>query len=191
MCLSLAQALPRAFLQQPLTVWMRKQGRRYVPLISLSFLDVYGMLWQGQLNTFRTKITTTAIRQQIFTMLDTPVPIWTLKLSNIGPEYYLDGRPFREFQVLLAPIPLPPSPADRVQSFQTLFVSIKWLRPAEQKTPAISQLWLGFVISKIVPRSSSVEREEELFGREGGGCIQGKYETGWEWIIWLFPGRPK
>ncbi len=25
----------------------------------------------------------------------------------------------------------PPPPADRVQSFQTLFVSIKWLRPAE------------------------------------------------------------
>ncbi len=62
-------------------------------------------------------------------MLDTPVPIQTLKLSNIGPGYYLDGRPFREFQVLLVPIPLPP--VDRVQSFQTLFVSIKWLRPAE------------------------------------------------------------
>jgi hypothetical protein len=63
------------------------------------------------------------LSQRIFTMLDTPVPIRTLKLSNIGPGYYLDGRPFREFQVLLAPIPLPP--ADRVQSFQTLFVSIK------------------------------------------------------------------
>jgi hypothetical protein len=60
-----------------------------------------------------------------FTMLDTPVPIQTLKLSNIGPGYYLDGRPSREFQVLLAPIPLPPPPAVRVQSFQTLFVSIK------------------------------------------------------------------
>ncbi len=42
-----------------------------------------------------------------FTMLDTPVPNRTLKLSNIGPGYYLDGRPFGEFQVLLAPIPLP------------------------------------------------------------------------------------
>jgi hypothetical protein len=41
-------------------------------------------------------------------MLDTPVPIRTLKVSNIGPGYYLDGRPFREFQVLLAPIPFPP-----------------------------------------------------------------------------------
>ncbi len=40
-------------------------------------------------------------------MLDTPVPNRTLKLSNIGPGDYLDGRPFREFQVLLAP---PPSP---------------------------------------------------------------------------------
>jgi hypothetical protein len=59
-------------------------------------------------------------------MLDTPVPIRSLKLCNIGPGYYLDGRPRREFQVLLAP---PPPPADRVQSFQTLFVSIKWLRP--------------------------------------------------------------
>ncbi len=57
---------------------------------------------------------------QIFTMLDTPVPIRTLKLSNIGLGYYLDGRSFREFQVLLAPIPLPP--ADRVQSFQTLYL---------------------------------------------------------------------
>ncbi len=43
----------------------------------------------------------------LFTMLDTPVPIRTLKLSNIGPGYYLDGRPFREIQVLLVPIPLP------------------------------------------------------------------------------------
>jgi hypothetical protein len=58
-------------------------------------------------------------------MLDTPVPIRTLKLSNIGPGYYLDGRPFREFQVLLAHIPLPRPPVDSVQSFQTLFVSIK------------------------------------------------------------------
>jgi hypothetical protein len=46
--------------------------------------------------------------QRIFTMLDTPVPIQTLKLSNIGLGYYLDGRPFREFQVLLANIPPPP-----------------------------------------------------------------------------------
>jgi hypothetical protein len=45
-----------------------------------------------------------------FTMLDTPVPIRTLKLSNIGPGYYLDGRPSREFQVLLVPFPLPPPP---------------------------------------------------------------------------------
>jgi hypothetical protein len=68
-----------------------------------------------------------SLSQRIFTMLDTPVPIRTLKLSNIGPGYYLDGKPYREFQVLLAPIPLPPPlpPADRVQSFQTLFVSIK------------------------------------------------------------------
>jgi hypothetical protein len=40
-------------------------------------------------------------------MLDTPVPIRTQKLSNIGPGYYMDGRPSRKFQVLLAP---PPSP---------------------------------------------------------------------------------
>jgi hypothetical protein len=64
-------------------------------------------------------------------MLDTPVPIRTLKISNIGPGYYLDGRAFREFQVLLAPIPLPP--ADRVQSFQTLFVSINDWDPLKQK----------------------------------------------------------
>ena len=30
-----------------------------------------------------------------FTMLDTPVPIRSLKLSNIGPGYYLDGRPLQ------------------------------------------------------------------------------------------------
>ncbi len=53
---------------------------------------------------------TIKISQRIFTMLDTPVPIRTLKLSNIGPGYYLDERPFREFQVLLAPIPLFPLP---------------------------------------------------------------------------------
>ncbi len=69
-------------------------------------------------------------------MLDTSVPIRTLKLSNIGPGYYLDGRPSREFQVLLAPIPLPH--ADREQSFQTLFVSIKWLGPAETKKKTFS-----------------------------------------------------
>ncbi len=30
-----------------------------------------------------------------FTMLNTPVPIRSLKLSNIGPGYYLDGRPLQ------------------------------------------------------------------------------------------------
>ncbi len=35
------------------------------------------------------------------------VHIRTLKLSNIGPGYYLYGRPSRKFQVLLAPIPPP------------------------------------------------------------------------------------
>jgi hypothetical protein len=40
-----------------------------------------------------------------FTMLDTPVPIKTLKLSNIGFEKYLDWRPSREFQVLMDPPP--------------------------------------------------------------------------------------
>jgi hypothetical protein len=30
-----------------------------------------------------------------FTMLDTPVPIRSLKLSNIGSGYYLDGRPLQ------------------------------------------------------------------------------------------------
>ncbi len=57
------------------------------------------------------------VSQWIFTMLDTPVPIWTLKLSNIGPGYYLDGRPSREFQVLLAPIPLPPPPCGQSTVF--------------------------------------------------------------------------
>ncbi len=33
--------------------------------------------------------------------LDTPVPIRTLKLSNIGPGQYLDRRPSKEFQALL------------------------------------------------------------------------------------------
>ncbi len=61
-------------------------------------------------------------------MLDTPVPIRTMKLSNIGPGYYLDGRPFREFQVLLAPIPLP------LQTEYSLFrLSLPQLRPAEPK----------------------------------------------------------
>jgi hypothetical protein len=54
---------------------------------------------------------------RIFTMLDTPVPIRTLKLRNIGPGYYLNGRPFREFQVLLAPIPLPPPPCGQSTVF--------------------------------------------------------------------------
>jgi hypothetical protein len=49
--------------------------------------------------------------------------IRTMKLSNIGPGDYLDG-------VGIQGIPgsagtYPPPPADRVQSFQTLFVSIK------------------------------------------------------------------
>jgi hypothetical protein len=66
-------------------------------------------------------------------MLDTPVPIRTLKLINSGPGYYLDGRPFREFQVLLVPIPLPPSPLRTEYSLFRLFVSIKRLRPAETK----------------------------------------------------------
>jgi hypothetical protein len=34
-------------------------------------------------------------------MLDTPVPTQKLKLSSIGPGKYLDGRPFKEIQVLL------------------------------------------------------------------------------------------
>jgi hypothetical protein len=63
-------------------------------------------------------------------MLDTPVPIRSLKLSNIGPGYYLDGRPLQGFSGSAG---TSPPPADRVQSFQTLFVSIKWLRPVSTK----------------------------------------------------------
>jgi hypothetical protein len=43
MCLLLLLPLPRAFLQQPLAV---KQGRQFVPLISLSSLDVNGYFGQ-------------------------------------------------------------------------------------------------------------------------------------------------
>ncbi len=102
-------------------------GCQYKPLFSLSFLDVFGFNQKQQ----QSKLVSG------FTMLDTPVPIRTLKLSNIGPGYYLDRRPSREFQVLLVPIPLPP--ADRVQSFQTLFVSIKWFRPSETKKSKLCQ----------------------------------------------------
>jgi len=41
MCPLLALPLPRAFFQQSLTELTNKQGRQYVQLISLSFLDVY------------------------------------------------------------------------------------------------------------------------------------------------------
>ncbi len=87
-------------------------------------------------------------------MLDTPVPIQTLKLNNIGPGHYLDGRPFREFQVLLAPFPLPR--ADRVQSFQTLFVSIKWLRPAETKKKKIFAIIYNDVGELLVLRFTTI-----------------------------------
>jgi hypothetical protein len=36
-------------------------------------------------------------------MADTPVPIRTLKLRNIGPGEYLNGRPSKELQVPLVP----------------------------------------------------------------------------------------
>ncbi len=39
----------------------------------------------------------------------------------------------------------PPPPADRVQSFQTLFVSIKWLRPAETKKTCNTNLLSQFI----------------------------------------------
>jgi hypothetical protein len=48
--------------------------------------------------------------------------------------------------------PLPP--ADRVQSFQTLFVSIKWLGPAETKKKHIF-VKLGFSVSKVTDKKSS------------------------------------
>ncbi len=53
-----------------------------------------------------------------FTMLDAPVPIRSLKLSNIGPGYYLDGGPLQGISGSAGTSP--PPPADRVQSFQTL-----------------------------------------------------------------------
>ncbi len=59
-----------------------------------------------------------------YTMLDTPVPSRSLKLSNIGPGYYLDGRALQGISGS-AGTSTPPPPADRVQSSQTLFVSIK------------------------------------------------------------------
>jgi hypothetical protein len=73
--------------------------------------------------------------RRIFTMLDTPVPIRTLKLSSIGPVYYLDGRPFKEFQVLLAPIPLSPLRTEYSLFRLSLSQSSDWdpLKPKKQK----------------------------------------------------------
>jgi hypothetical protein len=61
---------------------------------------------------------------------------------------------WRHWAILwLAPIPLPPLPADRVQSFQTLFVSIKWLGPAEaKKEPKIA------ILNKIKPHQNKLNR---------------------------------
>jgi hypothetical protein len=50
-------------------------------------------------------------------MLDTPVPIRILELNNIGPGYHLDGRPSREFLVLLVPITLSPPPCGQSTVF--------------------------------------------------------------------------
>jgi hypothetical protein len=54
-------------------------------------------------------------------MLDTPVPIQSMKLSNIGPGYYLGGIPLPGISGSAGTSP----PGDRVQSFQTLYVAIK------------------------------------------------------------------
>jgi hypothetical protein len=70
-------------------------------------------------------------------MLDTPVPIGTLKLSNIGPGYYLDGRHSRLQGISgsAGTYPLPPPSADRVQSFQT-----DW-DPLKQKNTQNNNKW--------------------------------------------------
>jgi len=66
MCLLLAPHLPRAFfafLLRPLTVLMKQKGSQYMPLISLSFLDVCGpntsnyassFCWSGQIFSRKT-----------------------------------------------------------------------------------------------------------------------------------------
>ncbi len=97
----------------------------------------------------------TIVFKRIFTMLDTPVPIWTLKLSNIGPGYYLDGRPFREFQVLLAPYPPPPSPCGQSTVFSDSLCLNQWLRPAETKKNPQKTIVL---ICHKCPLNSGVEK---------------------------------
>jgi hypothetical protein len=79
----------------------------------LIFVKLHWMFIQLYKYTDIHKLNYNINRVSGFTMLDTPVPFQTMKLSNIGPGYYLDGRPFREIQVLLVHNPLPP-PVDRV-----------------------------------------------------------------------------
>ncbi len=73
-----------------------------------------------------------------FTMLDTSVSIRTMKLSNSGPGYCLDGRPSREFQVLLATHP-PPSPPCRQST--VLPDSLCLNQVIETRTNKKKQLW--------------------------------------------------